>query len=281
MDLVFQAILIGLIQGLTEFIPVSSSAHLELAPWIFGWDTNGLIGSLAFDVFLHLGTLVALLGYFWRDWVRLLGAVVRSIGERRIGNDPDRKLGWLLILATVPAAIIGFVGEDLIDSVLHGDSNAVRLAIAVFLVIGAVGLWLADRLGSQQRELDELTPPTALTIGFSQALALLPGISRSGATITAGLAMGMTREAAARFSFLLATPITLGAGLYGSRHLLGASHTGTEWLALGAGLLASTVAGLAAIGFLLAWLRSRSVTVFSVYRIGLAVLVVALVIAGR
>jgi undecaprenyl-diphosphatase len=281
MDLVFQAILIGLIQGLTEFIPVSSSAHLELAPWVFGWDSNGLLSSLAFDVFLHLGTLVALLAYFWRDWGRLLGAVVRSIGERRVGSDPERRLGWLLILATIPAALIGFVGESFVDEVLHGGTDAVRLAIAGFLVVGAVGLWLADRLGSRRRQLDELTVPSALTIGFSQALALLPGISRSGATITAGLALGLTRESAARFSFLLATPITLGAGLYGSRHLLDEAHTATEWLALGAGLLAATVAGLAAIGFLLAWLRSRSVTIFSVYRIALAALVVALVVAGR
>jgi undecaprenyl-diphosphatase len=281
MDLVFQAILIGLIQGLTEFIPVSSSAHLELAPWIFGWDTNGLIGSLAFDVFLHLGTLVALLVYFWRDWLRLIGAVVASIGERRIGDDPQRRLGWLLILATIPAAIIGFVGEGFVDDVLHGDSDAIRLAIAAFLVIGAAGLWLADRLGSRGRRLDELAVPSALTIGFSQALALLPGISRSGATITAGLALGLTRESAARFSFLLATPITLGAGLFGSRHLLQEAHTGTEWLALAAGLLAATLAGLAAIGFLLAWLRSRSVAIFSVYRVAVAVLVVALVVAGR
>jgi undecaprenyl-diphosphatase len=281
MDLVFQAILIGLIQGLTEFIPVSSSAHLELAPWLLGWDSNGLLGSLAFDVFLHLGTLVALLVYFWRDWLRLIGAVVGSIRERRIGADPDRRLGWLLAIATVPAAIIGFVGEDLIDRVLHGDSDALRVAIAGFIIIGAVALWLADRLGSRRRELDGLTVPRALAIGFSQALALLPGISRSGATITTGLALGLTREAAARFSFLLATPITLGAGLYGSRHLLEVGHTGNEWLALAAGLAAATVAGLLAISFLLAWLRARSVAVFSVYRVAFAALVVALVAVGR
>jgi undecaprenyl-diphosphatase len=281
LDLVLQAILIGLIQGLTEFIPVSSSAHLELAPWLFGWDTHGLLSSLAFDVFLHLGTLVALLAYFWRDWLRLIGAVLGSIAERRIGADPDRRLGWLLVVATIPAALIGFVGEDLIDRVLHGDSDAVRVAIAGFLVIGAIGLWMADRLGSRRRRLDELTVPSALTIGFSQALALLPGISRSGATITAGLALGLSRESAARFSFLLATPITVGAGLYGSRHLLDEGHTGIEWIALAAGLVAATLAGLAAISFLLAWLRSRSVAVFSAYRIAFAVLVVALVFAGR
>lgn len=281
MDLVLEAILIGLIQGLTEFIPVSSSAHLELSPWIAGWGSGGLISSLAFDVFLHLGTLTALLVYFAHDWARLGRAFVASIRERRIGQDPDRRLVWLVALATVPAAVIGFAGEDLIDRVLHGDSDAVRLAIAGFLVIGAVALWLADRLGSRRRELDGLSPASAFTIGFSQALALLPGISRSGATITAGLALGLTRESAARFSFLLATPITLGAGLYGSRKLLTEPHSGLEWLALAAGFGASAIAGLLAIGFLLAWLRSRSVTVFSLYRVAFAALIVVLVAVGR
>ncbi|HET6745937.1 MAG TPA: undecaprenyl-diphosphate phosphatase [Candidatus Limnocylindria bacterium] len=281
MDLVFQAILIGVLQGLTEFIPVSSSAHLELAPWLFGWDEGGLVGSLAFDVFLHLGTLVALLSYFWRDWVRLIRAFVASLRERRIGPDPDRRLAWLLALATVPAALIGFIGEDLIDEVLHGGSDAVRLAIAGFLVVGGIALLAADRLGARRRELTDIGPGTALAVGFSQALALLPGISRSGATITAGLALGLTRESAARFSFLLATPITVGAGLYGSRHLLEEAHTATEWLAIGGGFVAAAIAGVLAIGFLLAWLRERSVAVFTVYRIAFAALVVALVLAGR
>lgn len=281
MELVLQAALIGVLQGLTEFIPVSSSAHLELAPWIAGWPEGGLISSLSFDVFLHLGTLVALLGYFARDWLRLLGAAVASMRERRIGTDPDRRLAWLLILATIPAALIGFVGEDWINRVLHADNDGVRLAIAGFVVVGAVGLWLADRLGSRRREIDGLDPPSAVAIGLSQALALLPGISRSGATISTGLALGLTREAAARFSFLLATPITLGAGLYGSRHLLEVSHTGDEWLAIGVGFVAAAVSGMLAIGFMLSWLRHRSVTVFSVYRLAFAGLIVLLVVAGR
>jgi len=280
-DLVLQAALIGILQGLTEFIPVSSSAHLELAPWIAGWPANGLLGSLSFDVFLHLGTLLALLWYFAGDWLRLLGAAVASVRERRIGADPDRRLAWLLIIATVPAALIGFVGEDLIDEVLHADNDGVRLAIAGFVVLGAVALWLADRLGSRRREIDGLDAPSALAIGLSQALALLPGISRSGATISAGLALGLTRESAARFSFLLATPITLGAGLYGSRKLLDVSHTGTEWLAIAAGFVAAAISGMLAIGFLLSWLRHRSVTVFSIYRLLFAGLIVVLVVLGR
>ncbi|MGH2418537.1 MAG: undecaprenyl-diphosphate phosphatase [Candidatus Limnocylindria bacterium] len=281
MDVVLQAAIVGLLQGLTEFIPISSSAHLELAPWIAGWESDGLVGSLAFDVFLHLGTLVALLAYFARDWVRYIGAWFASLRDRRIGADPDRRIAWLLVLATIPAAIIGFALEGFIEEAFHGDNDGARLAIAGFLVIGAVALWLADRLGSHRRELTDLTTRSALTIGLSQALALLPGISRSGATITAGLALGLSRESAARFSFLLATPITLGAGLYGSRRLLTEAHTGTEWLAIGVGFVVAAASGMLAIGFLLSWLRRRSVTVFSLYRVGLAAVVVVLVLIGR
>jgi len=281
MDIVIQAALIGLLQGLTEFIPISSSAHLELAPWIAGWESDGLIGSLAFDVFLHLGTLVALLVYFARDWVRYARAWIASLRERRIGDDPDRRIAWLLLAATVPAAIIGFALEGFIEDAFHGDSNGARLAIAGFLMIGAVVLWLADRFGRGERTLDRLDAKTAMTVGLSQAAALLPGISRSGATITAGLAMGMTRESAARLSFLLATPITLGAGLYGSRRLLTESHTGTEWLAIAVGFSVAALAGLLAIGFLLSWLRRRSVAAFSLYRVGFAAVIVVLVMIGR
>ena len=281
MDVVFQAAVIGLLQGLTEFIPVSSSAHLELAPWIFGWEEDELIGSLAFDVFLHLGTLVALLVYFARDFLRYIGAAWASVRERRIGPDPDRRIAWLLLAATIPAAVIGFALEGFIGDTFHGDSDAARLAIAGFLVVGGILLWLADSFGRRTRELNELNAPTALTIGFSQALALLPGISRSGATITTGLALGLTREAAARFSFLLATPITLGAGLYGSRRLLTEAHTGIEWLAIGVGFAVAAISGLIAIGFLLSWLRRRSVAAFSLYRIGFAALVVVLVFIGH
>jgi len=281
MDLIIQAALIGLIQGLTEFIPVSSSAHLELMPWILGWEQDGLIGSLSFNVFIHLGTLLALLVHVGRDWWRLLGALGRSIVERRIGNDPDRRLGWLLVLATIPAALIGFALEDAIETAFHGDADTSRLAIAGFLVVGASVLFVADRLGTRQRELTAVGTGAAFAIGLSQAAALLPGISRSGATIATGLAFGLTRQTAARFSFLLATPITLGAGLYGSRHLLTASHTSNEWVAIGVGFAAAAVSGALAIGFLLRWLRTRSVAIFCLERLVLAGLVVALLAAGR
>jgi undecaprenyl-diphosphatase len=280
-ELIFQAALIGLIQGLTEFIPVSSSAHLELTPWILGWEQDGLIGSLSFNVFLHLGTLLALLVHVGRDWIRMLAAIWRSIIERQIGNDPDRRLGWLLVLATIPAAIIGFALEDAIEAAFHGDSDLSRLAISGFLVVGAAVLFLADRFGARRTGLEGVRRGTALAIGLSQAAALLPGISRSGATMSTGLALGLTRETAARFSFLLATPITLGAGIYGSRHLLTATHTSTEWLAIGAGFAAAAISGAFAIGFLLRWLRTRSMAIFCLERILLAGLVVLLLAIGH
>ncbi|HVM24589.1 MAG TPA: undecaprenyl-diphosphate phosphatase [Candidatus Limnocylindrales bacterium] len=276
-----EAIIVGVLQGLTEFIPVSSSAHLTLAPWLFGFGESRVIGTLAFDVFLHLGTMVALLIYFARDWVRLARAWFASLRDRRIGDDADRRLAWLLIAATIPAGIIGLTFEDFIEQTFHGDSTEARLAIAGALTVGGIALWLADRYGRRHRRLEGITLPVALTIGFSQALALMPGISRSGATITAGLALGLTRETAARFSFLLATPITLGAGLYGSRRLFEEALTTSEWVAIAAGFAASMLAGLLAIGFLLAWLRRRSVAVFSLYRIAFAATIVWLVIAGR
>lgn len=281
MGLVFQAAIIGLIQGLTEFIPISSSAHLALAPWLFGWDENSLVTSLEFDVFLHLATLIALLAFFWTDWWRLIRAGWASVREQRLAGDPDRRLFWLLAAATVPAAVIGFAGEDLITNAFHDENSSGRLAIAGFLVIGGVLLWVADRVGSRKRELTDVGAGQAIAIGFSQAAALLPGISRSGATIATGLWFGFTREAAARFSFLLATPITLGAGLYGSRHLLDATYGAEEWLAIGVGFVVAAVSGWVAIRFMLNWLRHRSLAVFSIERFVLAGIVVVAVFAGR
>lgn len=281
MEEVLRAALIGLLQGLTEFIPISSSAHLELAPWIFGWEDDRLVGSLAFDVFLHLGTFVALVAYFWRDLLRLAGAFFGSIAERRIGADADRRLAWLLVVATIPGAALGFLLEGPIEESFHEGGDPSRLAIAAFLVVGALALIAADRWGGGRRSLAELRPLHAVAVGLAQGAALLPGISRSGSTIAAGLALGLDRESAARFSFLLATPITLGAGLYGSRRLFAEPLLGEEWLALAVGFAASAIAGLLAIGFLLRWLRRRSVAVFGIYRLALAVLVVVLVITDR
>ena len=270
MDLIFQAAVLGVVQGLTEFLPISSSWHLIVAPEVLGWH-DPFINSAAFDVMLHMGTLVALLVYFWRDLWRYLDAFVRSLAERRIGTDPDRRLAWLLLLTIIPAAVLGALGESFFDTFFREHSQAF---LVVLMLVGAAILWLADRLSTRTRELDGLHVRDAVVIGAAQALALFPGISRSGITISSGLYLGLTREAAARFSFLMAVPVIAGAGLWKARELLGGGLAGSDVAPLAAGFLAATVAGLASIVWMLAYLRRRSYDVFVIYRVAAAAVVV-------
>jgi undecaprenyl-diphosphatase len=263
-----QALVMGVVQGLTEFLPVSSSGHLIIVPYLFGW-TDPFITSLAFSVMLHMATLLALLIYFRADWLRLIPAGLAAIRDRSLQDDPDRRLAWLLVVATIPAVIAGIALNDFIES-------RVREAqlVAVMLVIGAGILWIADRTSTRSRDVAEVTFPAALSIGVAQAFALIPGISRAGISISAGLFLGLTREAAARFSFLMATPVIAGAGIWEARKLL----TGEAGVAVAVGplvigLVAALVSGLFAISALLRFLRSNSMTVFVVYRIALAALV--------
>jgi undecaprenyl-diphosphatase len=263
-----QAIVLGIVQGLTEFLPVSSSGHLIVVPAILGW-RDPFIDSLAFSVMLHMATLLALLLYFRADWLRLIPAGLASIRDRSLAADPDRRLAWLLVVATIPAVIAGVLLNDAIETVFRDW----RL-VAVTLVIGAAILYLADRLGSHARQVDSVTFPLAFGIGAAQALALVPGISRSGISISAGLFAGLDRESAARFSFLMATPITAGAGLWELRKLVaGEAGVDIPIVPLAAGMLAALIAGLLAIAATLRYLRSRGVGVFVAYRIALAALV--------
>ncbi len=273
MDIFVQAIVMGLVQGLTEFLPVSSSGHLIIVPALLGWD-DPFIGSLAFSVMLHLSTLLALLIFFRADWARLIPAWIASVRDRSIHGDPDRKLAWLLLVSTVPAVIAGLLLNDSIE----GAFRSVNL-VALSLVVGAGILWAAERLGSRSRPMSDLGLRGAIGIGAAQAFALVPGISRSGISISAGLFAGLDRESAARFSFLMATPITAGAGLYEVRKLI-AGEVGTDLTVapLVAGMIAALVAGLLAISFLLRFLRSNPTTVFIAYRLVLAGVV--LVAAG-
>ena len=277
MPLVLQAAFIGLIQGLTEFIPVSSSAHLIVVPRLLGWN-DPFINSNAFDVMLHMGTLVALLIYFWSDLVRLLGAWLASIRERSIGQDPDRRLAWLIFISMLPGAVLGALGESFFDTFFREHS---LLFIATLLAIGATILWLAEWLGSRRRGMQDLRTVDAVGIGAAQALALFPGISRSGITISAGLFAGLNREAAARFSFLMATPIIAGAGIWKARELLGGGLPGADLVPLAAGFATALVAGLLAIAFLLAFLRRRSTALFIGYRYARAAGLVVFVLLGR
>ena len=273
MDELIQAIVIGIVQGLTEFLPISSSAHLILVPRVLGWDDEFIL-SPAFTVMLHLGTLVALLVYFWRDLLRYLAAGLAVLRDRRVGPDPERKIAVLLAASVIPAALVGVVLEDFVDTFFREQ----LLVVCGLLVVGAAILFAAERAARHSREMSELRVRDALAIGLAQALALFPGISRSGITISAGLFLGLKREAAARFAFLMGTPIIAGAGLWKSRELLDGSVGAFEPLVLAAGMIAAAVSGLLAIAVLLAFLRRYSTDVFGLYRIIAAATFAALIV---
>lgn len=269
MEALIHAAILGIVQGLTEFLPISSSAHLILVPKLLGWN-DPFIDSAAFDVMLHMGTLVALLVYFWRDLIEILGAGLASIRDRRIGDDPQRRLAWLLVVSVIPAAILGAGLESFFDQAFREHYQW----IALFVLIGATLLWLGERRGTQTRGLDGMVLRDAVTIGVAQALALFPGTSRSGITIAAGLLLGLKREAAARFSFLMAVPVIAGAGIWKARTLVGASLGGTQVNELIVGIVTSAIFGFIAIAFLLRFLRTNPTTVFIAYRIVFAAVIV-------
>jgi undecaprenyl-diphosphatase len=259
---IVQAIIIGIVQGLTEFLPVSSSAHLIVLPRALGWDDE-LINSSTFVVMLHMGTLGALLVFFWRDVLKLTGAFLALLRERSFGDDPDRRLSLVLLLTIIPAALFGLAFEDWIDGFFY---DAV-MVIPFILVLGAAVLWLAERIGTRTRELNESDFGDAAFIGAAQALALFPGISRSGITIAAGLTRGLKREAAARFAFLMGIPIIAGAGLWKARHIVTGEAGDVDIVVLAAGVIAAFASGWLAIGFMLRYLRDHSLGIFIAYRL--------------
>ena len=272
----WQAFALGVTQGLTELLPISSSGHLILVPWLANWryleahpDFNK-----TFDVALHLGTLLAVIAYFWAEVVRYVGAWVASVRRRSVETD-DQRLAWGIFAATVPAAIAGAAGEDVIEKHLGQPWQ-----IAIFLAVFGVLLWLADRL-PERRTISSLPFGTAVAIGVSQILALMPGVSRSGITITTGRAGGLDRDSAARFSFLLLIPIVFGAVVYkGVKHvLLGSLPAGSLGPFL-VGTLAAAGVGLVAIDFLLGYIRRRDYSPFVVYRLLAAAFVVGVIASG-
>ncbi len=262
-----QAIILGIVQGLTEFLPISSSAHLALVPWVLGWP----VPSLTFDTVLHMGTLVAVVAYFWGDIWRILGAWWQSLRTRRIDN-PDARLAWLLILATLPAVLAGVLLEDLVEGLLSTPA-----VVAAFLIVTGVLLFVSDRVGRKQRTLEQLNTLDAVSIGVAQACAIIPGLSRSGLTIAAGLFRGLTREEAARFAFLLALPITFGAAAQQVYIAARAGLSSADLLPMLLGAGAALVAGYLAIRLLLGYVRSHSLRPFAYYCwvVGVAGLVLA------
>ena len=259
---------LGIVQGLGEFLPISSSAHLIVVPWLFGWVTPGsFLNSQTYDVALHMGTLLALLGFFWRDWANLL------LNAHRPRTEQGRLL-WLLVVASVPGAAIGFV----LDRVAEDYFRDKYLVIAAALVVMGVVLYLVDRRSQSDDDIGQISWGKALLIGFAQCLAFVPGVSRSGSTMTMGRALGLSRETAARFAFLMATPITAGAGLLKLGDLdTAALGYASFWIGIGI----SFVVGVLAIGFLLSYLKRNSFLPFVLYRIALAVVIVTVYAARQ
>ena len=261
----FEGAILGVIQGLTEFLPVSSSAHLILARVVFGWDAGDL--NLPFDVACHLGTLVAVAAHFGGDIVALIRAVPAAL--RRPLTRDGRRL-WLLAAAMVPAIIAALLLENYIDAA----RDMPRLT-ALALIAGAGLLFLVERLGPRQGTEETLTMPGALAIGGAQALALVPGVSRSGATITAGMLLGMTRFASARFTFLLSVPTIAAAAVHEGLKLREVSLSSDEWSLFGVGFVTSAIVGYVTVGFLLRFLVNHRLDVFAWYRVAIGVAILA------
>lgn len=254
----FHAAILGAVQGFAEVLPISSSAHLILIPWLFKWPESGL----TFDVALHLGTFLALSLYFWRDIIEMAVSFFDAIVSRRL-NTPARRLPFLIIAATVPAAVVGKLFEHQIEAIFRSNPLLIASVLIVFgLLLGAV-----DLLGRKRLLLDEITPASSLTIGVMQCLALIPGVSRSGITITAALMLGFTRESAARFSFLMSLPIVAGAALLKTVHLFKHGIPAGEGMPMLVGIIFSAVTGYISVAFLLRFVQKRSLAPFVWYRV--------------
>lgn len=260
---VFQAIVMGVIQGLSEFLPISSSAHLALTPWLLGWPAPGL----AFDVALHLGTLIALVWFFWQEWMTLLKAFFSVLKKRKIETESERRLAFVVV-ATIPGALAGYLLQDYAKTIFRTPA----LTGVMLIVMGAI-LWAVDRSAKQDRGITNMGWRDAIFVGLAQMFAIVPGVSRSGSTITAGRALGLTREAAAVFSFLLSLPIITAAVVFEGRHAIENGITAP----IVAGVIASAISGWLAISVLLKFISRNSYGVFALYRliIGAGVLALA------
>jgi len=252
---ILQAIVYGIVQGIGEFLPISSTAHLVLVPWLFGWEDPGVV----FDVALHLGTAAAVILFFLRDWINLIHAGFTK------PHSKDGKLFWLIVVATIPGALFGVI----LDKYMENFRNAAL--IGVMLIVVGIILYAADRYGKKKVDIMETGVKRSIIIGIAQVFAVIPGVSRSGITITAGRLMGMTREGIARFTFLISAPIILGDGLY---HMKGLLHTSIG-IPFFVAMITAGVAGMVSIKFLLELLKTKGFGIFTVYRVVLGIVVIA------
>jgi undecaprenyl-diphosphatase len=263
---IFQASILGIIQGLTEFLPVSSSGHLIVLPQILGW--KGVVNSLGFDVAAHLGTAVALIVFFWRDWVRLIISFLAQIprGFRGIFSDPDARLLILIIIGSVPAAVVGVLFKDAIESAFRSV-----LLVGVWTISFGLLLWWTDRVSASDRKIKQVNFFDSIFVGIAQAIALIPGVSRSGITITASRSQKFDRSSAVRFSFLLATPAVLGAGILSAKDF----HAGGNFPIFLSGFIFATISGILAIKFLLSFVQKHDFSIFVIYRVLFGIFLIA------
>lgn len=265
-----QAVVLGIVQGLGEFLPVSSSGHLILIPWLFGWKDH----ALSFDVMLHAGTLLAVVVYFGKEWKILLREGLLSIRQKTIKGPPERKLFWYIVIASVPGAIIGKLLEEKAESVFRSP-----LIVAAAMCGFAIIFYLIDSLSGKKRDLDSLDFKDSVAVGLSQSAAIIPGVSRSGITIACGLMLGLNRQSSARFSFLLSTPIILGATVLKIKDVF--IMNAAEFFCVLTGFIVSAAMGFVAISCLMAYVKKHSFIVFVVYRIIFSVIVAGLFFMRR
>lgn len=256
---ILQAIILGIIQGLTEFLPISSSAHLVLTPYLLGWNIPAE-QAFIFDVLVQFASLFAVIAYFWQDLITIGRSMIQGLLKREPFYDPQARLGWMLALATLPAGVIGIAIKDLVELAFASPQMT-----ALFLFVTAALLILAERIGRRNKEIEEVGWKEALFIGFAQALAVFPGISRSGATITGGMLRDLKRPAAARFAFLMAIPIMLAAGLAASYELLQTPNFTGLLGAFLPGIVASAIVSYLSIRWLLGYLIRHPISIFAIY----------------
>lgn len=267
---IFEAIILGIVQGLTEFLPISSSGHLRIVPALFGWEDPGA----AFTAVIQIGTMISILIFFWRDIVRIFRAWFRGLTDPVARMHHDSKMGWFVIIGTIPISVFGLLLQDQIETTARSLYLIGTMLIAVGLLMGVV-----DRYARHDRDLEATQLRDGILVGLAQALALIPGVSRSGITLTMGLGLGMNREAAARFSFLLSIPAIFLSGVYQLVDVL-RNPSDLEFVPTLIASAVSLVVGYASIAFLLKFLQQHSTNVFVVYRVLLGVLILALVATG-
>lgn len=259
-----QSIVLGAVQGITEFLPISSSAHLVLVPWIFGWDYQGL----GFDTALHFGTVIAIVAFFWKDWLNIIFRAFKPRSYKLEARSFPPNLLWQILAASIPAAIAGYFLSNYVENYLHSP-----ILLAINLIVFGILLWLVDiAVKKSKLTINSIKWGQSLIVGLAQVLSLVPGVSRSGITMTAGRGLGLSREDSARFSFLLSTPAIIGAFLFEAKNFNWANLAPPFWLAI----IVTTIVGFLTIKYLLQYLKKGSFLVFTVYRVILAVIIILL-----